>query len=333
MKTLSNNMKKLFFVGWMLIAGVVAAMAQDYSLINHNVVPFALNPAQAGNANATRFALSFRQQWPQLANHFTTARVSFDRPFYKRMCSLGLAYNYDDYAGGVYRTNDFAAVYAHTFELTENSFFRLGLQGSLFVNHFGFDKLEYGDQYDKTNGRIDPNTIEDFDKTTCTFFDFSAGMTYYIENKFSIGGAVYHIAEPENGFLDKSANALNRRFVVHANYMHDLIYGNGLWGRNDLSDKYLYLNANYQTQADWQTAYLGLGLYLAPVVLGVSERTNLDEVYTTAFQLGCTYKGLQVYYTFDLFTSDKLNGSWSHQIDLIYIIQIKEKYPCPMVYW
>lgn len=317
--------------GLMLIC--TCAVAQDHNLNNHNLVPFSLNPAQAGNANAYRFALDMRQQWPTLDNNYTTVRLSYDQNFYKRVCSLGFYYAYDDQAHGVYRSNEFALIYSHTFEVSELSFLRLGLQGSYFLNYFGFDKLEYGDQYDQSNFKVDPNTIEDFEHNTRGLFDFSVGATFYLENTFSIGASVYHLAEPANGFVDKSSNSLNRKYVFHANYMHDLQYTNGLWGRKDLSGTYLFINANYQRQADFQKAYLGGGVFLSPVVLGVAEKCNLESVYVTSFMVGCTFNGLQAYYIFDLPTYERQNGNWSHEIALVYIIKKHERFPCPVVYW
>jgi type IX secretion system PorP/SprF family membrane protein len=316
-----------------LCASVASAVAQDYSLTNHNIVPFSINPAQAGNANAIRLGLDFRQQWPTLDNHYTTVRLSYDQNFYKRMCSLGAFYTYDDMAAGVFRTNELGLVYAHTLELSDNCFLRLGLQGSYFLNYFDYDKLQYGDQYDEATGRIDANTVENFDSNTRQLFDFSAGAVFNVENVFSLGGAVYHIAEPDNGFVRKSENSLTRKFVVHGNYMHNLRYSNGLWSRRELSDNYMFFNANYQLQGDFQQAYLGAGAFVAPLILGVAEKSDLDQVYVTAFMLGATYKGLQVYYVYDLFTGSRENGSWSHELSLIYIIQKKERFPCPITYW
>lgn len=326
-------MRKLIlrtFIG--IVVGCACAKAQDYNLNSHNLVPFSMNPAQAGNANAIRLGLDFRQQWPMLDNNYTTVRLSYDQNFYKKMCSLGVAYSLDDQSG-VYRSNEFSLVYAHNFDVTELSHIRLGLQGTYYLNYFGYDKLEYGDQYDSSNGRVDNSTIEDFETTTRGLFDFSVGAVYYVENTFSIGAAVYHIAEPENGFVRKSENKLARKYVFHANYMHDLQYTNGLWGRRDMSDNYLFVNANYQQQADFKKAYLGLGVFLTPVILGVAEKYNLDGVFVTSLMAGCSVKGLQVYYIFDLPTYERENGAWSHEISLVYVIKHKERFPCPMVLW
>ncbi|MBQ4036212.1 MAG: PorP/SprF family type IX secretion system membrane protein [Paludibacteraceae bacterium] len=314
------------------VIGCSSAYAQDYNLNSHNLVPFSLNPAQAGNANAIRLGLDFRQQWPKLDNRYTTVRLSYDQNVYKKMCSLGFAYSLDDQSS-VYRSNEFSLVYSHTFEVTELSFIRLGLQGTYYLNYFGFDKLEYGDQYDSSNGHVDNSTIEDFETNTRGLFDFSFGAVYYVENTFSLGASVFHIAEPENGFVRKADNKLARKYVVHANYMHDLQYTNGLWGRRDMSDNYLFVNANYQQQADFKKAYLGLGVFLTPVILGVAEKYNLDGVFVTSLMAGCSIKGLQAYYVFDLPTYERENGAWSHEICLVYVIKQKERFPCPMVLW
>jgi hypothetical protein len=56
-----------------------------------------------------------------------------------------------------------------------------------------------------------------------------------------------------------------------------------------------------------------------------------DEI---SFMVGGYYKGFQLYYIFDLFTSDKKNGSWSNEISLIYTFpQENKKNRCPVVYW
>lgn len=321
----------LVLLGGLTLSSV--AFAQDYTFSNHNLVPFSLNPALAGNANAIRLGLNYRMQWPSLANNYNTVRVSYDQPFYKRMCSLGVAYAYDNHASGVYVVNEFSLVYAHTLELTENAFLRLGLQGTMYANSFGYDKLQYGDQYDAATNNAAGSSIEDFDNLNRQVFDFSFGAAFNIPNTFTIGGAIYHIAEPDNGFVEKSDNSLYRKYVVHANYMHNLRYSNGLWSRREPSDNYFYLKANYQQQDDYQMARFGFGLFLNPLIAGVSEGYDFDNEYTTSFMLGASYKDLQIFYTFDLFTNPDENGSWSHQFDVVYIIQKHEKFPCPMTFW
>ncbi len=320
----------------MLIVGLCigwTCLAQDYTFSNHNIVPFSLNPAMVGNANAMRFGLNYRRQWPVLGNCYNTIRLSYDQNFYKRMCSLGVSYTYDNMANGDIRTNEGALIYGHTVRITDGYFVRMGLQASYFYNMYGND-FEFGDQYDWGTGAILHNTAEEgIDKSSVSFMDFSAGAAFIVENMLSLGISVYHIGEPNNGIIESKDNILYRRFVAHANYVYDLENGNGLFGRRDLSDKYFFANAAYQKQYNFKLAYLGAGVAFSPILGGVAIKSDMDEVNTLAFMIGGSYKGLQAYYIYDLFTSSKNNGSWSHELSFIYIYQKKEQYPCPVVYW
>ncbi len=319
----------LFIMGlWMC-----CAVAQDFTLVNHNLTPFCLNPALAGNANAIRVGLNYRQQWMALGNNYHTFRVSYDQNFYKQMCAVGFAYSYDNMASSVYSVNEMSLVYAHTMKLQDEMFLRLGLQATMFINQFGWDRIKYGDQYDRNSRTPDLETLEKFDNDSRTFFDVSAGAAFVIQNRLTVGASVYHIAEPSNGFVELEENILRRKFVGHLSFFQDLQNTNGLWGRADLSDNYFFTNASYQNQADYQQLNVGMGVAWSPLVLGVADKNNLDGINIIAFMLGGHFKGLQVYYVYDLFTSSKKNGSWSHEINFIYIYNKKEKYPCPVTYW
>ncbi len=323
----------------------VSAFAQDYTFSNHNIVPFSLNPAMAGNANAIRLGLNYRQQWPTLGNKYNTVRASYDQNFYKRMCSAGLAYAMDSYAGGIYRTNEIGLVYAHTFQLkagksnkfstlsNDGVFLRLGLQGTYFINKFDVSKVTFADQYDLGTGNLYGATTEEFENETFRFADFNIGAAVSIQGFLTVGAAMYHLSEPENGFQRTQNNVLHRRFATHVNYIKDLEITNGLFGRNKLSDTYLFANASFQSQDVWHQLDFGVGGFFAPFMAGISMKSDLSEVSYVSFMVGTSIKNLQAYYVYDLFTSQKKNGSWSHEIALIYIIRTVEKYPCPVVYW
>lgn len=325
-------MKKwLFLLIVSLFGGTL--LAQDFSMVNHNLTPFSLNPALAGNANAIRVGLNYRQQWMALGNNYHTFRASYDQNFYKQMCSVGFAYAYDNMASSVYSVNELSLAYAHTMKLQDEMFLRLGLQATVFINQFGWDRIKYGDQYDRNTRKPTLETLENFDNDSRAFFDFSAGAAYVIQNRLTVGASVYHIAEPSNGFVELEENILRRKFVGHLSFFQDLQYSNGLWGRSDLSDNYFFSNVSYQNQDVYQQLNAGVGVAWDPLILGVSDKNNLDEVNIIAFMLGGHFKGLQVYYVYDLFTSSKKNGSWSHEINFIYVYKKTEKYPCPVTYW
>lgn len=318
-----------------ILLGIVAfsmVSAQDFSMVGHNLTPFSLNPALAGNSNNLRFGLSYRQQWMKLGNHYHTVRASYDQSF-KKVCSVGFAYSYDNMARGVYDINEFSFVYAHKIQIKEGWNIRMGVQGSLFMNRLGWDKILYGDQYDENTRKPTLETLEEFDNDTHTCFDVSVGAAFHIESKLTLGASLYHIPEPANGFMELKDNTLKRKFVAHANFLQDLQNKNGLWGRESLSDNYLFINGTYQHQDRFQMLNVGVGVAWDPLILGVCDKNSLSGVNVIGMMAGVHFKGLQVFYVFDLFTSKKRNGSWSHELNLIYIIEKQEKYPCPVTYW
>ncbi len=320
-----------------LLIGVMgisfSVSAQDFSLTSHNTMPYALNPSLAGAANAVRFGLNYRQHWPALGNKFHTVRASYDQNFYKQMCSVGFAYTYDNMGGGCFQSNEFDLIYSHTIRLKPGYFIRLGVQAALFANFLN-DDLVFEDQWSDYYRDVVKETSENFHSDSRVFPDFSAGAAFVIENLFTFGAAIYHIGEPRNGFIDKTANVLNRKLSVHASYFKDLQIKNGLFGRADLSNNYLFANVYYQMQGQDQNFYAGVGLLYSPLIVGVAFKSDFNDVYTPSFMAGLQFGSFQFTYSYDLFTGRaKRNGSWSHEINLIYIIRKHEKYPCPVVYW
>lgn len=325
-------MRKIFT--WIFLTVIcllaIPMQAQDYSLSNHNVVPFSLNPSSAGAANTLRLGINYRMQWPMLSNNYHTVRVSYDQNVYKQMCSVGAAYSYDQMSS-VFGVHEFDLVYAHTIKCADKHFIRLGLQGSVISNQFNPNSVTFGDQYDEATGNILSSTVEGFENENKTLFDFSVGASYVFEHKLMLGFSVYHLAEPENGFQPKN-QYLRRKFVGQATFIQDLKLDHGLKSYG-FSENYFFANASYQQQADFKQFQIGAGICYQPVILGVSYKTDIDKVHTASFTIGGYYKGFQLFYVFDLFTSDKKNGSWSNELSLIYTMPAKKKCECPVTYW
>ena len=313
-----------------LLVGATTLCAQDYSLNNHNVVPFSLNPSSVGAANTMRLGINYRMQWPMLSNNYHTVRVSYDQNVYKQMCSVGASYSYDQHSA-VYGVHEFDALYAHTFRLADKHFIRLGLQATCFLNQLNVNGLTFGDQYDPATGNQLPSSAEGWENQSKSLFDFSVGVSYVFEHKLMLGFAVYHLAEPDNGFVPNT-QYLPRKYVGQIGFVQDLKLNHGLKSQG-FSDNYFFANTSYQQQANFKQAYIGAGICYQPVIIGVSYKTDIDQVHTVSFTAGAYYKGFQLYYVFDLFTSDRQNGSWSNEISLIYTMPTKKKDLCPVVYW
>ncbi len=338
-------MRKIAIILASLLLSGTAYAQLDYTFTNNNVVPFSLNPALAGNANAMRFGLDYRMQWPSLANKYTTTRISFDENFYKQMASIGVSIMRDNLAD-IFKDNEISAVYSHNVRLQDGYFIRLGLQVSLNLNYFSNDGITDDGYAYWLKGETPPST-ENI-SNSCNYLDFSFGTAFVIENKLTVGAAVYHIGEPNDGFEDKESQSLGRKYVFHVNYIQDMESRSGLWGRRDLSSTYFFGSGSYQQQSVetntngdtrvYRLAGLSVGALTNPVLFGVSDKYDFSSSYgnlnVLSFMLGANYKGLQAYYIFDLYTSKKDNGSWSHELSLVYVVPPKHyRYSCPIVYW
>lgn len=327
----------LVILASLLLSG--AALAQDYTFTNNNVVPFSLNPSLVGNASTGRFGLDYRMQWPTLENKFTTMRLSYDQPIYKQMSSVGVAFVHDNQAG-VFKENEIDATYAHNIRLEDEYFIRLGVTFSFFTNHLNTD-LTFDDQYVR-QGVLLPSTVDEVADSHVNFVDFSFGAAFVMQNKLTVGASVFHIGEPSNGYDDLESNTLGRKYVFHVNYIQDMESRAGLWGRRDMSSTYFFGSLNYQMQdaldRTYKLASLSVGAMTNPVLFGASYKYDFGSSYGNlnilSFMVGANYKGLQAYYIFDLYTSKKNNGSWSHELSLVYVLPTRHyKYSCPIIYW
>ncbi len=324
----------------LLALACLTARAQDYTFSNHNIVPFSLNPATVGGAYAVRFGLNYRLQWPMLSNHYHTVRASWDQNVYKHMCSVGVAYTYDNMADGAFQSHEIDAVYGHTIRLTrdEKHFLRLGVQATLFANFADYSKMVFTDQLSPYDGSVYSRTVENFESDSRYVPDFSAGINYLYEHKLNVGFAVYHLAQPDYGFTP-DAEYLPRRYVATLQFTQDLHASRGLLSYRP-SDSYFFANANYQHQGtakgrmyEFKQLYVAAGVCFQPIIGGVSFRTGFTDLHTVSFMVGGYYQGLQIYYIFDLYASSKKNGSWSNEIAVLYTIPTKKKDLCPVIYW
>ena len=112
-----------------------------------------------------------------------------------------------------------------------------------------------------------------------------------------------------------------------------------------LSNEYLHMSVEDEedfvannVKYAYKQLYAGVGAMMAPVLFGISYKHDFNDVYsrlnTVSFMVGATYKGFQAYYIYDLYTSKKGNGSWSHELSFIYVLPDRHyKYSCPIIYW
>src|SRR5688572_11976793 len=103
---------KKYIVLLSLIAGSSNLIAQDPIFFNTNQSLVYLNPSFAGSNGGIRNQFSFRRQWPQYSNNYTTALNTFD--FYVKGMRGGFALSAlsDNFANGTLITRTYGLGYA-----------------------------------------------------------------------------------------------------------------------------------------------------------------------------------------------------------------------------
>ena len=96
--------------------------------------------------------------------------------------------------------------------LEDEYFIRLGLQMALNLNYADASDLTFDDSY-AGEGKQELPTNDKLAEAHCNFVDFSFGAAFVWENKLTVGGSVYHIGQPNDGFDDKESQKLGRRYV------------------------------------------------------------------------------------------------------------------------
>ena len=73
-------MKRIFAILSCLFV-FASANAQDPAFTQFYANPLYLNPAMAGSHGCPRFALNYRNEWPQLSGNYVTYSASYDQYF------------------------------------------------------------------------------------------------------------------------------------------------------------------------------------------------------------------------------------------------------------
>lgn len=176
--------------------------AQDPQFTQFYAAPMYLNPAFAGSALAPRITANYRNQWPAITNYVTTM-VALDHFIEKYNSGIGLMIQSDNQGQGRIQSTDIGLQYSYQFQVSEESFVRLGLQGSYVNRNINYFGLTTGDQFTDRGfitGSVtgDPTLLAGSPKNK--YLDFSTGGLFY-SDWFWIGASAHHINRPDQGFF------------------------------------------------------------------------------------------------------------------------------------
>ncbi|MEY4927891.1 MAG: hypothetical protein RI894_2327 [Bacteroidota bacterium] len=224
-------MKKIYqhiFLAASLLTST-AAWAQDPHLSQFFHAPMHLNPALTGALDADlRFAGHYRSQWGTISTPFNTAAASGEMSIHKGIedddqMGVGLFLMNDQAGDGNLRRTQAQLSYAYYKSLGAEgtTFLSLGVQAGFIQSNVDFSKFSYDNQW---NGDVvDPSLSSGenvLDRPSFLVPDFSAGIGFQMaatdEVSLYVGGAMFHLNEPNMGMSTGVQRLLNRKIHTYA---------------------------------------------------------------------------------------------------------------------
>jgi type IX secretion system PorP/SprF family membrane protein len=199
-------------VGLALACGICGARAQDASFSQPYAAPLYLNPAYSGVAEFSRIGASFRYQWAQLGEPYTTTSFYADHYFSGFKSGVGFSAVSDRQAGGAMVNSVVGASYAYNLRLAEKTFMRFGIQASLGVASANAAKLVFPDMLNPSGAVL---STEPYASEQRTYFDMAVGGVFS-HGIFFAGAAMHHLMGSPSVEVLGQPVVTPRKLTLHA---------------------------------------------------------------------------------------------------------------------
>ena len=298
----------------------MSLVGQDPVFSQFYNAPMQLSPAFAGSNYSPYVALNYRNQWPGIANAYTTYSVSYDQ-FVDRMNSgFGLVILTDDAGDGVLKTTSLGGVYAYRLKVTDDLQLKIGLEASMVQMRLNWDKLIFFDQLDPQFGSTTgggsqiPSQEQRPNNLSNTYVDISSGLLLF-NKSYYFGISLKHLNNPDQSFIDGNiaADKINKRLGMHAGYQFVLSPSNKRSVGSFLTPNILYVR-----QGDFSQLNVGAYASVNSFFAGGWYRhsgSNGDALIVSA---GISVGYLKIGYSFDYTISDLgISTLGSHELGVI----------------
>lgn len=315
-----KTLLKIFCIS-VLYVSVFATTAQDVSFSQFYASPLYLNPAFAGSVEIPRFTVQYRNQWHAFNNAYTTYNAAFDFPVEKLGGGLGVFLLNDAQANNMLNSMQVNVAYSVHVRLSEKFRLNGGIQGGLIYNSLKVRELVFPDNLAAQSGsRAVSGELQYLTEPDYFFPDFSAGVMLYSEH-FFYGGAVHHLAEPQQKFSGSNENSakLNRKYTAHFGARLPVyIYGHRQ-KRIDISPHLVV-----QKQSVFSQINYGLMATRKNISAGLWFRQNIGIQYDAViFQVGFSKNRWQLTYSYDV-TVSGLWGDSGGSSEITFAFLLKE---------
>ena len=298
-------MKKLVIL-FALISLSKTVLAQDPTFTQFYANPLYLNPAFAGSHGCPRFALNYRNEWPNLSGNYVTYSASYDQYFKNISGGFGVLALHDQQGQGTINTTMLGLIYSYHLKVTRKFSMMFGARASWFQKSLDWDKLTFGDMIDPRRGFI-YSTGDVPRGGSRGFFDASAGVVGYSKT-FFFGFAAHHLNTPNESMIVGNS-PLPMRFTGHMGAEIEI----GKRSKYSTGTS-IMPNVIYQYQNGFQELNVGTYIKYGSFNVGAWYR-NRDAFIMT---IGVNTGKFKLGYSYDVTVSKLNNGvsGGSHEISL-----------------
>jgi type IX secretion system PorP/SprF family membrane protein len=281
-------------------------LAQDPTFTQFYANPLYLNPALAGSYGCSRFALNYRNQWPQLSGNYLTYSASYDQYFKNISGGFGVLATHDQQGQGTINTTMLGLIYSYHLKVTRKFSMMFGARASWFQKSLDWDKLTFGDMIDPRRGFI-YSTGDVPRGGSRGFFDASAGVVGYSKT-FFFGFAAHHLNTPNESMIVGNS-PLPMRFTGHMGAEIEI----GKRSKYSTGTS-IMPNVIYQYQNGFQELNVGTYIKYGAFNVGAWYRNRDAFILTIGINTGKFKLG----YSYDVTVSKLNNGvsGGSHEISL-----------------
>ena len=218
-------MKKLTFTLFTVLL-TITIFAQDYHYTQQYAVPTLLNPSMTGYTNCLgKLALQYRNQWSTRAEGFQTMSAAYEHTVFKNdrningFGGIGISLMNDMTGGSLLRQTSVAVSAAYHFYLDGSHHF-LSIGTQVGAGQFAArGALSYDSQFDGLGFDLALPSGEQVMRPV-TYLDVAAGLSYSYTSEqlnVNVGGAIFHLPEPNVSLIEGAIHNLPRRFALHTN--------------------------------------------------------------------------------------------------------------------
>lgn len=312
--------KQRYIVAVLLtIIGVSQAFAQDFLLSQPWSATTVIAPSFAGFTGGGRVYATYRNQWSSIKGS-QTGLVNYDQYFHRIKSSFGANLNYTSYATGLLAQLQFNVQYNYAVQMTQDWYFRPGVQLSVFYRTLDPSKAIFADQI-AVDGSIVGSTS--FKPTITSLVRFDAAVSVMFHGPYFFGGVcVDRLLGNNVSFTDMPETKQHIKLNAFAAGLIPVSQGHGRYdARDNVTIAALYQWQGQYHQIDIDAMYSRKYFMVGIGYRGIPFYSPDGLTSTDAFKImvGGSYHGFTLSYSYDVSLSSLVNVSGgSHEIVLSY---------------